>query len=81
MTGPTVEPYKIDTTGYKIVIEGNIFRVSEETANELYDQLGQALNKPPQMRYKGCGDRFSHSPHAWGKDGLNYCMGRSFDAT
>ena len=51
---------------------------SEEQAQELYTALCATLGKP-EVQYRGCTNRLSHSPHFWGSG--NYCTGRSFDAT
>lgn len=55
--------------------------LNEEEANALYEELGKKLNKPPSLKWNKCDERYSHGPHTWGKDGLQYCSGRSFDAT
>ena len=75
-----VEKYEIREPGYKIVIEGHVFRVSQDDAKELYNQLANSLNIPA-FEYGSCGDRMSHGPHIWGKNPIKYCSGRRFDAT
>lgn len=77
----TVEPIEIKETQYLVKLSGKIHTLTKKQADALFEELSKALNKPPLMHFSNCSDRFSHGAHAWGKDGLNYCSGRSFDVT
>jgi hypothetical protein len=77
-----VESYlEIPKRRFKIYLSGKVHDLSRREAEILYEGLHEALDKPPLLRYQECNDRYSHGPHAWGSDGLNYCGGRSFDVT
>lgn len=78
---PTVNKFEVKRHRFKVSHNGQTWDLDDDEANELFEALRDKLGKPPALRYKGCEDRYSHGPHAWGADGLNYCTGRSFDAT
>lgn len=74
---------KVPVTGhvYEIFLGDKIHRLSENDANNLHNDLAEALGKPT-LNYKGCGDRMSHGPHMWGTAGNQFlCRGLSYDQT